>query len=131
MLVHNAIYLTDNYSSLQIGFGCLIGQGAQIRLGDGHTLFNLQSGEIMNRGNHVFLGDRVWLAQDVLVLKNVAIGSNSVIGARSVVTKDIPPNSLAVGIPARVLKKDVSWRPERIDDLPLNWPDSFRSQQCL
>lgn len=52
----------------------------------------------------VTIGDNVWICTGAIVLPGVTIGSNSVIGAGSVVTKDIPPNSLAVGNPCRVIR---------------------------
>lgn len=52
----------------------------------------------------VILEENVWLAARVIVLPGVTIGTNSVIGAGSVVTKDIPPNVLAAGIPAKVIR---------------------------
>lgn len=52
----------------------------------------------------VTIGDNVWICAGVIVLPGVTIGSNSVIGAGSVVTKDIPPNSLAVGNPCQVIR---------------------------
>lgn len=52
----------------------------------------------------IILEDNVWLGARVIVLKGVTIGRNSVIGAGSVVTRDVPPNCLAGGIPARVIK---------------------------
>jgi len=51
------------------------------------------------------IGNNVWLGEGVCVLKGVEIGDNSIIGAQSVVTKSIPKNSIAVGIPAKVIKK--------------------------
>ena len=51
------------------------------------------------------IGSGCWLGGGVIVLPGVTIGDGSVIGAGSVVTKDIPPNSLAVGNPCRVIKK--------------------------
>lgn len=53
----------------------------------------------------VKIGDGVWLGQRVIVLPGVEIGEHSIIGAASVVTKDIPSYSIAVGNPARVVKK--------------------------
>jgi lipopolysaccharide O-acetyltransferase len=52
----------------------------------------------------VVVGDGVWLGEGVVVLKGVTIGERSVIGANSVVTKDIPPYSIAAGVPAKVIR---------------------------
>lgn len=52
----------------------------------------------------VILERNVWLAARVIVLPGVTIGRNSVIGAGSVVTRDIPPDVLAAGIPAKVIR---------------------------
>ena len=51
----------------------------------------------------VVIGDNVWLGYGVKVMKGVTIGENSVIGACSVVTRDIPANVVAAGVPCRVL----------------------------
>lgn len=62
----------------------------------------------------VIIGKNVWLGESVAVLPGVRIGNNSIIGANSVVTEEIPENSIAVGNPARVVKKfdivDKVWR---------------------
>ena len=52
----------------------------------------------------VKIGAGVWLGSNVCILPNVTIGENSIIGANSVVNKDIPPNVVAAGVPARVIK---------------------------
>lgn len=53
----------------------------------------------------VIIGEDCWIGSGVSILCGVKIGDGSVIGAGSVVTKDIPKNSVAVGIPAKVIKK--------------------------
>ncbi len=53
----------------------------------------------------VNIGNNVWIGELCSVLPGVTIGENSIIGANSVVTKSIPPNCIAVGNPARVIKQ--------------------------
>jgi lipopolysaccharide O-acetyltransferase len=55
--------------------------------------------------SEVIIEDNVWLGEFVSVLPDVRIGKGSIIGSNSVVSKDIPPNSIAVGSPAQVIKK--------------------------
>jgi acetyltransferase-like isoleucine patch superfamily enzyme len=52
------------------------------------------------------IGRGSWLGQNVVIMPGVTIGELSIVGANSVVTRDIPPRSIAVGMPARVIK---SW----------------------
>lgn len=55
--------------------------------------------------SEVIIEDNVWLGEFVSVLPGVNIGKGAIIGSNSVVTKDIPPNTIAVGSPAKVIKK--------------------------
>ena len=52
----------------------------------------------------IAIGDNVWLGGGVIVCPGVTIGENTVVGAGGVVTKNLPPNVLAVGNPARVIR---------------------------
>ena len=53
----------------------------------------------------VSIGDDCWFGANVTVCPGVSVGDRCVIGAGSVITKDIPPDSLAAGVPARVIRK--------------------------
>jgi acetyltransferase-like isoleucine patch superfamily enzyme len=55
--------------------------------------------------NGIKIEDDVWIGAGAKVLDGVKIGKGSVIGAGAVVTRDIPPYSVAVGVPAKVIKK--------------------------
>jgi len=57
------------------------------------------------RAKSVIIEDNVWIGELVSILPGVTIGQGAVIGAMSVVNKDIPPYCVAVGVPARVIKK--------------------------
>lgn len=52
----------------------------------------------------VRIGRNVWLGEQVCVLPGITIGDGAIVGASSVVTRDIPPNSIAAGNPARVIR---------------------------
>ncbi len=56
-------------------------------------------------GKPVTIGANCWIASNVVITGGVTIGEDCVIGAGSVVTRDIPPNSLAVGNPCRVIRE--------------------------
>jgi len=65
------------------------------------------AGEIFEQGvsqKGIVVERDVWLGNNVTVLDGVRIGSGSVVGAGSVVTKSVPPRSVVVGVPARVIK---------------------------
>lgn len=53
----------------------------------------------------ITIGDNVWLGGGAVVLPGVTIGENTVVGAGAVVTRDLPPNVVAVGNPARVVRR--------------------------
>lgn len=60
--------------------------------------------ELTSKGD-IIIEDDVWLGMGVKVMDGVRIGRGAVIGANAVVTRDIPPYSIAVGVPARVIRK--------------------------
>lgn len=53
----------------------------------------------------VRIGRGAWLGQNVVVMPGVTIGAGAVVGANSVVTRDVPPRTVAVGAPARVIRE--------------------------
>lgn len=77
-----------------------------IRNHDSHKIFNTDSTKLINEPKDIKIGDHVWIAESATILKGVEIGHDSVIGFGSIVTKNIPPHSIAVGIPAKVTNKE-------------------------
>jgi acetyltransferase-like isoleucine patch superfamily enzyme len=59
--------------------------------------------ELVNSSGSVKLGNNIYIGRDVTILKGASVGDNCVIGLGSVVTSHIPSNSVAVGIPAKVI----------------------------
>lgn len=63
-----------------------------------------KSRPVISKGG-VFIGKNVWIGEKASIMPGVTIGEGSIIGANSVVTSDIPPYSVAVGTPARIVKR--------------------------
>lgn len=65
----------------------------------------LNSVEIAGKRFDVAVGNDVWIGNDVLLMAGITIGDGAIIGAGAVVTKDVPPYTIVVGVPARFLRK--------------------------
>jgi lipopolysaccharide O-acetyltransferase len=97
---------------VEIGDGVLI--GSKVLITD-HNHGQYQMGTLgidtppalrpLDRDRAVVIGKNVWLGDGVVVMPGVTIGDGCVIGANSVVTRDIPPFTIAAGVPASALKR--------------------------
>ena len=81
---------------------CMVASRAYITDCDWHGLYDRLS---IGRSEPVRLGPNVWIGDSAIVCKGVTVGENSIIGAGAVVVSNIPPNAVAVGNPARVVKR--------------------------
>lgn len=84
-----------------IGDGCLIGHCVVLA-----TLNHDHNPEKRQDLHHkpIRIGNRVWIGANVTITAGVTIGDNSIIAAGAVVTKDVPANVIAGGVPARIIK---------------------------
>ena len=115
LIIKNNVSITDRCiisaaNRIEIGNGCLLGRdtfitdnshGENISINE----LNISPHErnIFSKGT-VIIGDNVWTGKNVCIMPNVKIGNGAIIGANSVVTHNIPPYSVAVGSPAKVIK---------------------------
>jgi len=89
---------------ITIGADCQIGPNVQL-LTPTHPIEPQPRRDKLEAAKPITLGDNVWLGGGVIVCPGVTIGDNSIIGAGAVVTRDVPPNVIAAGNPARVLRE--------------------------
>jgi acetyltransferase-like isoleucine patch superfamily enzyme len=89
------------HESVRIGRNCLLGTYVNIL---DNTWHDVQDHNRLPPSRPVVIEDNVWLGNRVIVLPGVTIGHNAVIGAGAVVARDIPPCSVAVGMPAQVVR---------------------------
>ena len=88
---------------IRIGAECQLGPNVQL-LAPVHPIDPELRAAYVEGGQSITIEDGVWLGGGVIVCPGVTIGAGSVIGAGAVVTRDVPPRSVAVGNPARVLR---------------------------
>lgn len=114
-------FFTDCGKNLHIGKNVFINSGCKfqdqggIYIGDGalighNVVIATLNHDFVPEKRHgmyprsVTVGKNVWIGSNSTICPGVTIGDNAVIGAGSVVTKDVPENMVAVGVPARVIK---------------------------
>lgn len=93
--------------NISIGDGCIIAMGVVIRDNDGGN-HKLLSENYQNR-KPIVIGNHVWIGENTMILKGVKVGDGAVIAASSLVTKDVPPNCMVAGSPARVIRENIKW----------------------
>lgn len=97
---------------------CVVLDAAKVTFGDnvfigpacgfytaGHPLNVIQRNKGLEYAHSIAIGNNVWIGGNVSFMPGVTVGDNAVIGAGSVVTKDIPSNTVAAGVPCRVIRE--------------------------
>lgn len=111
VFIGDRAYLNATISSITIGDNVLFGPDVTIRGGNhashiiGKLLRNYKfEDKLPTDDEPVVISNDVWIGTRATILKGVTIGRGAIIAAGAVVTKDIPPYSIAGGVPAKVLK---------------------------
>lgn len=139
-LHNNAISLNID-SEVRIGEGTTFGQNARIRPGrnrrivigndcmfswdtvvlghDGHLIYDIFKQHYINNTNgaiqtSIVIGNHVWIGGEVALLPGTHIGDGCIVGYRSLVKSNFQNNCVIAGSPAKMVKRDVTWRREQI-----------------
>ena len=105
-------------NDVYFGRGCTLSAHEEIRIGDNCVFaehVSIHDENHVMRGSEpiaargyvcapIVIGNNVWVGAKATILQGVTIGDNAVIGANAVVTRNVPADSVAVGIPARVVR---------------------------
>lgn len=96
--------------SVNIGDECMFSADIYIRSSDGHTIYDNNTGEALNKPQDINIGNHVWLGNGARVLKGSTIKDNTIVGNLSLVTKKFDEeNCVIAGIPAQIVKRNVNW----------------------
>lgn len=100
------VSIVADFSEIKIGRDVLIAMGVTMRSA-GHRFDRSPAIPIREQGHDrkpIIVGNDIWIGANAVILGGVTIGDHSVVAAGSVVTRDVPPCSLVMGVPARVVR---------------------------
>jgi len=93
------------YTEVSIGDYSMVGEFVSIR----DANHGIRKGELVRSQPHdakpIRIGSDVWVGRGACILPGVTIGDGAIIGANSIVTKDVPPDCIAAGIPAKIIRE--------------------------
>ena len=118
--------------SLTIGSDCMFSRNICILAGDGHAIFDAQTGKrtnypvvMKNEKCKTIIGDHVWVGYGAIILGGgTFVGDGSIIGAGSVVKGKYPNNCVLAGNPSKIIKKNIAWSRD-ISDIDISYCNGF------
>lgn len=110
---HSHLACTENDSQLMIGDDCMLSSYVQVRTGDSHSLLDYDGNRI-NKAQSVNIGNHCWIGEGAKVLKGVRLEHDVVVSTGAIVTKSFENNVLLGGVPAKVIKEEITWDKQRL-----------------
>jgi maltose O-acetyltransferase len=102
--INNNVFIDVVNSYLKIGKYCEIGYNTVFTNANHQLISNFRTLRPVIDTKPIIIEDFVWLGCNCTILGGVTVGKGSVVAAGSVVTKDVPPNVLVGGVPAKIIK---------------------------
>lgn len=95
-----------------IGEDCMFSKDCVLYCGNGHSIYDVKSGERISNMQSIELKDHIWICQRSMLLSPLYVDSGSIIGAGSIARGCYPNNCLIAGVPSKQKKKDIFWSRE-------------------
>lgn len=111
------VMLTGPDGRIEIGDYCMLSARIIIDRSDHHSIYDLSTGERINKDKDVTVDDHVWIGRDTRIGKGVQIGRDSVIAQGSVVSGTVHKNSIYGGTPAKCIRQGVTWSRMKVESL--------------
>lgn len=118
-------------AKIKIGNDCMFAQKVLFSTDDTHPIFDVNTRQRLNKSSDIIVKNHVWIAEGARILKGTVIDEGSVIGMYSLLShKVIPNNCVAVGNPVRIVKRNIAWEKNFLNDKPYMYntaEDGFKS----
>ena len=113
-------------TEIKIGEDSLLSNNIEIHSTDYHGIYN-SNGERINPDKSILIGSSVWIGLGVIVLKGTELPDGSIVGAGSIISRKFKEdNCIIAGNPATIIKRQVFWKPQRLDVYPV--PENLKKK---
>jgi acetyltransferase-like isoleucine patch superfamily enzyme len=113
--IEKCYFLCAEDCNITVGEHCMFSYEIVIRTTDAHSVLDLETRERINKAESISIGNHVWLGAEVMITKGVSLPDDCIVGARSICNRSIDePHTVIAGIPAKIVKRGVTWDRERI-----------------
>jgi acetyltransferase-like isoleucine patch superfamily enzyme len=106
--------VTENGSILKIGDDCMVSSNVTIRTGDSHSILDVESNQRINHAQNISVDNHCWIGEGTKILKGVHLAEHCVVSTGAIVTKSFPANCLIGGVPAKILRENITWNRARL-----------------
>ena len=103
-LMHESVI--NCFDHIEIGERCAIAERVVIRDSHSHSI----EGENFRVNEPITIGDHVWIGMGAIICPGVTIENDSVVAAGAVVVDDVPAHVLVGGVPAKIIKRNITWK---------------------
>lgn len=113
--IEKCYFLCTEDCNITVGENCMFSYEIVIRTTDAHSVLDLETRERINKAESISIGNHVWLGAEVMITKGVSLPDDCIVGARSICNRSVDePHTVIAGIPAKIVKRGVTWDRERI-----------------
>jgi len=106
----------DGPRVVTIGENCLMSSGITFRPSDGHAIFDLATGEVINASKPIVIGTHVWVGAGVTFIKGSQVPNDTVVGTGSLVSRRFTEEHTAVaGNPAKIVRSGIGWDRQHVE----------------
>lgn len=105
----NGYYIGEG-CSMTIGNDCMFSGGITFQTDDSHAIYDVITGNRINKGKDIIIGNHVWVCENCKILKNTTIRDGSIIGMNTLISNcTIMNNSIVAGCPFKYIRYNIAW----------------------
>lgn len=109
------IFCGESNTAVFIGEDCMFGRQVSMNTSDFHSILDNSNRARINPPKNIYIGDHVWIGFGATVKKGATIQKDSIIASGAIVgSKEYPSNIILGGIPAKILKENITWSREKL-----------------